>query len=111
MVKKTRRSDGYREPLLLIGSESFGYPINIYIVDENGARVNLSTVSSVKMKIYKNDAEVKDVVLNVVDAVNGLVTYTPQVSDFAGAGSYRCRIRLIKTDSVEEVEEFRLEVW
>lgn len=111
MVKRPRRSDGYREPILLIGEGSYGYPIQIQIVDENGAKVNLIDYTSVNMKIFKNDVEIKNVALTVSDAVNGLLTYTPQREHFAGPGSYKCRIRLVKADSVEEVEEFRLEVW
>ena len=102
------RGDGQRPAYLALTADSFGRPIQLAVVTEDMGRFNLTGYTvEIAIRFVKESRPIFTKSVTVVDAVNGVVEFTPDGRDFPRpTGLYYGRFILKKEGVNIETREF-----
>lgn len=96
--------------LLRIREQNTAPPFEITCDRDDGTIIDL-TGASITIKIVKGSTTTQAAgVCTIVSATEGTISYTPEVTDFPSAGTYKGDVRVIYGDGTDEVLYEQLKV-
>jgi hypothetical protein len=102
--------DGIRAAYIALRKESFGRPHTLIIVDEKYARFNLTGYSVKVVVRRRSDGRVFEEDATISNAVNGVVSWSPDGRNFPDKGVYLGWLKLMRAGETIETSGFTVYV-